>query len=43
MLHRVEIETATDVLGESSRAAYERAKEWTAGAPEDRLGTEEDG
>jgi len=31
VLHRVEIETATDVLGESSRAAYERAQEWTAG------------
>jgi hypothetical protein len=43
VLHRVEIETATDVLGESSRAAYERAKKWTAGAPEERRGTEEDG
>jgi len=43
VLHRVEIETATDVLGESSRAAYERAKEWTAGAPEDKLSNEEDG
>jgi SulP family sulfate permease len=31
VLHRVEIETATDVLGESSRAAYERAKVWTTG------------
>jgi SulP family sulfate permease len=32
VLHRVEIETATDVLGESSRAAYRRAQEWAAGA-----------
>jgi SulP family sulfate permease len=32
VLHRVEIETATDVLGESSRAAYRRAQEWAAGS-----------
>jgi SulP family sulfate permease len=31
VLHRVEIETATDVLGESSRAAYQRAQDWTVG------------
>jgi hypothetical protein len=37
----VEIETATEVLGESSRAAYDRAREWTAGGIEDGPSEEE--